>query len=338
MKKNLIYLAILIVLSGIAYFLYTKNQKTGSFSATDFAISDTSSITKIFLADKKGNKVTLFRKSPTEWMVENKYTVRADAMNTLLKTIRLVEVKNPVPKKSHNNIVKDMAARAVKIEIYTQDEDEPALVYYVGGAAHDDLGSYMIKEGDETPFICYIPGFNGYLSTRYMTRMKDWRDTEIFRYNTIKDIKSVSVEYPQKPDNSFQIDILSTNSFAIKAMQSGKNLAIVDTLALKDYLTGWKFINFEAFDYPEAKIKDSIVSSSPLAIYRMVKSDGKKVELRSYLKRPGQNMPSYNKEVMYDVDRMYGKLSNEDDLVIIQYFVFDKLTVPLSYFSGAKTP
>lgn len=338
MKKNLIYLAILILLSGLAYFLYTKNQKSGSFSATDFAIKDTSSITRIFLADKKGNKVTLTRKNAAEWLVDNQFNVRADAINTLLKTICLVEVKNPVPKKSHNNIVKDMAARAVKIEIYTQDEEDPQLVYYVGGATHDDIGSYMIKEGDETPFICYIPGFNGYLSTRYMTRMKDWRDTEIFRYNSILDVKSVSVEYPQKPDNSFQIDILTSNSFGIKALQNGKKLALVDTLALKDYLTGWKYINFEAFDYPDERMKDSIISSSPLAIYRMEKSDGKKVEIRSYLKRPGQNMPSYNKEVMFDVDRMYGKLSNEEDLVIIQYFVFDKLTVPISYFSGEKTP
>jgi hypothetical protein len=334
MKKNLIYLALVLVLAAMAYFLYTKNQKSGTFSSKDFAVQDTNSITKIFLADKKGNKVTLTRKSATVWMVNEQYNVRPDAINTLLKTIYLVEIKNPVPKTAHNNIVKDMAARAVKVEIYTHGDDEPQLVYYVGGATHDDDGSYMIREGDETPFICYIPGFYGYLTTRYFTTPKDWRDSEVFRYSTIEEVKSVSVEYPKRPEFSFQIDILSANSFELKSLKTGQKIARFDTLLLKDYLTGWRNVNFEAFDYLEAKKRDSVTKSVPETIYRMTRTDGRKIELKAFLKRPGQNMPDYGKELMYDADRMHGKLNQEEDLVLIQYFVFDKLTMPITYFTG----
>jgi len=336
MKKNLIYLAILLILAGLAYFLYSKNRKGGSFSTKDFAIQDTSSITKIFLADKKGNKVTLYRKSISQWTVNNENVARPDAINMLLKTIHLVEIKSPIPKKAHNTIVKDMAARAIKVEVYTHDNEEPELVYYVGGATHDDDGSYMIKDGDETPFICYIPGFHGYLTTRYFTTAKDWRDAEIFRYSAIGEVKSVSVEYPKKPELSFRIDILTNNSFELIALKTGQKISRFDTLLLKDYLSGWRNVNFEAFDYLNAKEKDSVIRSIPETIYRMTKKNGRKIELKAFLKRPGQNMPDYGKELMYDADRMHGKLNNEPDLVLIQYFMFDKLTLPINYFIGGQ--
>ena len=39
-----------------------------------------------------------------------------------------------------------------------------------------------------------------------------------------------------------------------------------------------------------------------------------------------------NEPIHFDQDRMYALINNDKDVVIIQHFVFDKLTPPVSYF------
>jgi hypothetical protein len=66
-----------------------------------------------------------------------------------------------------------MAAKSTKIEIYSKGEKVKQ--YYVGHATQDNTGTYMLLTNPETdknyeePFITHIPGFEGFLSTRYLT-------------------------------------------------------------------------------------------------------------------------------------------------------------------------
>ena len=64
MKKNLLPILLLLVLGGAAaYFYLTKSGSTLQPELTNYALKDTASITKIFLADKQGNKILLERES-----------------------------------------------------------------------------------------------------------------------------------------------------------------------------------------------------------------------------------------------------------------------------------
>src|SRR6478672_3888875 len=97
MKRNRITLIIFLVVAGIAAALWL-NRKEGTLKVplNNFAVKDTAAITRIFMADRKGNRVTLDRKSPGVWMANQHVIARNDAMNGLLYTIRNVEVKSPV--------------------------------------------------------------------------------------------------------------------------------------------------------------------------------------------------------------------------------------------------
>ena len=80
MKKNLIALIILAVLAAVAYYVYIeRGSGTIKPELRDFAVKDTSAITKIFLADKFGATVTLEREDVGEWTVNEDYKARKDA-------------------------------------------------------------------------------------------------------------------------------------------------------------------------------------------------------------------------------------------------------------------
>lgn len=73
MKKNKTWLFIIALLVVLIVILWGVGRKKGVFekSYSDFAISDTASVTKIFLADKIGNSVLLSKDEAGIWMVNN---------------------------------------------------------------------------------------------------------------------------------------------------------------------------------------------------------------------------------------------------------------------------
>src|ERR1041385_2636241 len=107
MKRNLLYLLILVALAVGAYFLVIKKPwGTLKVDETAFAVEDTSSIGEIFIGDMKGEKILLER-TKDGWMVNQKYPVRNDYIEKLLSTIKNVVVSYPVTEAAQNTVVKE---------------------------------------------------------------------------------------------------------------------------------------------------------------------------------------------------------------------------------------
>lgn len=197
MKKNrLLIVVVLVLISITAYFVLTNNKGTIDKELSDFAFKDTAAITKVFLADRTGAQATIIRKDVGYWELSDGSEVRMDAVNGLLTCIKEVGVRSPVAKAAYNNVVKAIATKGTKVEIYTAQ----GLVktYYVGGPTQDQMGTFMHLEGSSVPFVTHIPGFNGYLTPRYITKLSDWKTRRIFKYDAgqVKTLTAVDRERP----------------------------------------------------------------------------------------------------------------------------------------------
>src|SRR5690606_20976229 len=130
-------------------------------------------------ADKLGNSA-LIKREKGGWTVNDKYRCRSEGILNLFECIKNVEVKSPVSKEARDNVLRHMAAHAVKVELYSGKK----LVkqYYVGHETPDGESSYMLLTNLSTgknyddPYVCFIPGFYGYLMPRYIVNENDWRD------------------------------------------------------------------------------------------------------------------------------------------------------------------
>jgi len=330
MKNNLIGLVILLVLGAIAFVVY-QQRGSGTIKPElhDFAVKDTANITKIFLADKAGQTILLERKNDREWTVNKNHKARKDAVDVLLKTIKRVEMKAPVAKTAHDNIVKLLAGKSTKVEIYKGDEK--AQTYYVGDATNDNQGTYMLIEGSRTPFICHIPGFIGYLSSRYMTRILEWRDSEIFSY-TLPQIAEIKVEFHNEPERSFRIT--HSKDRVVQLFQNSEKEELVnnmDTVFVKRYMLNYGNVRFEGIQpYDEARV-DSIVHSPPYFTISVTDRQGETKSITSFRLPANPDAIDINEiPLVWDLDRMHGMLNgNESEVLLIQHFTFDRLTVPI---------
>lgn len=337
MKNNKVLIVILIILAAAAiYFFATKTSGTLGTNAdekSDFAIKDTASIDKIFIVDSKGQSVTLTR-SEKAWMVDNKYIARPDNIRLLMKTFSRIDVRSPVPKAAFKNVVTQIATGATKVEIY-QGKDKPSKTYYIGGATLDHQGTYMVLETEgvksSVPFIMYIPGNYGYLTSRFFTEATQWRDAIVFRYLP-EEIKSIEVNYYEIPEESFIINN-TNNKFSLSEISSNEPLS-VNPAILAEYVERYQKIYYEMIDIESEQDKiDSTIASSPFISIEVKDFIGGRNKIVIY------HMPNFRgimdnneEEYLYDVDRMYGYL-NDELFTYIQFATFDKITLPKRYFT-----
>jgi hypothetical protein len=338
MKKNLIGLLILLILGGAAYYVY-KQRGSGTMKPAlhDFAVEDTTAITRIFMADKYGRQVTLDRVSSTEWSLNGKHKARKDMMDVLLKTIYRVQMKSPVAESAHNNIVKLLAGKSVRTEIYHGDKLVKA--YFVGDATNDNMGTYMLLEGSGSPFICHIPGFIGYLTSRYVTDELTWRDTEVFA-NKLHQIAELEIDYNQFPEKSFRIKRAKGGVFSLETIHpQPKAIAQFDTVEVMKYLLGYDNIRFEKVQgYPKAMV-DSIVRSPWYYRIKLTEPDGRVRSITTHrIPFDPADLELHDDELDWDPDQMHAVIhGNVNEVVLAQYFVMDRLTVDSSRFLKGKT-
>jgi hypothetical protein len=77
-------------MAGIACYLLVINKPWTTFKGElkDFAIHDTASITKIFLADKTGRTVLLQKQPDQTWLVNGMYKADQKKIDLLKQTIK----------------------------------------------------------------------------------------------------------------------------------------------------------------------------------------------------------------------------------------------------------
>jgi hypothetical protein len=330
--KNALSILVMCVLAFAAVFVVTKYQKsTLKEELTDFAVEDTASIDKIFLSDKDDYKLLLERKANYRWTVNKSFEARPDAIKILLETIKQIKVKAPVGRASFNNVVKKLAVKSTKVEIY--QKGKLVKTYYVGGTTEDFLGNYMMIENSAAPFILHIPGFDGYLYPRYYAIAELWRSTALYRYKA-QDITSIKFTDVKNP--TFSWELLQANTIISLKNFKGEEIVQFDTLKTREFLTQFYNVNCEGFVKEiEPERKDSILNSNPKSIFKIVAKNGETTELKCFNKKLIAETYDMNGKLMdLDVDRFYGMLNdNKKDLLLLQNFVFDNLMVPVDHFA-----
>lgn len=327
MKKNLIYLILFLVLSAIAYFYVFRNTGTTlDKELSDFSVKDTGKVVKVFMADKSGAQVILERQSAGEWTVNGSHEARPDAIRTLLETLRMVDVRSPVARSAYNNVIKQLASNAIKVEVY--DDEGSLITYYVGGPTQDQLGTFMLIEGSDVPFVTHIPGFDGYLTPRYIVKESDWRTKRVFNLAP-SEINRVSALDRSREGYHIIIEKLDDGNFSVKD-GSGNTLQGISDDKVMNYLSFYSFINFEMNESTlSSEQLDSLTTTTPFRELSLTASDGNDTNIE-FWRRPitastVHKTNAAGKEFPFDVDRMVARLNGDTALIVVQYYTFDKL-------------
>lgn len=319
-KNIIISLLAVIILGGLAYWAWNKSNTNSTVENwnTDFAVRDTASITKIFISDKSGQNFTLKRQPNSNfWVINDSILAQPSNISLLLSTIRSIKMRRPLAKAERPVVIKDLATRHKKVEIYSNEK--LLKTYYVGGEPSDMIGSYFLLEGSETPYVAYVPSFNGYISIHYRVELPDWRYKGLFT-SSPRSLQKISVQYPQNPKDNFTI-LSKGNHFELMGVTEP-----IDSSKFYNYLSLYKNTYLEAYWTRFTPVKrDSIYNLPKYAIISVEDIDKAKshtVEL---------SLP-YQEGFAF-----LGLLDDKKEIVTLQYQIATPLLVPKSYFIKSKS-
>ena len=310
-KLYLKYLTFVLII--IAILFLNVNKKSSIANENIFNIKNTSEITKIFLADRNGQTITLNKKN-NKWTVNNKFNVRKDAIKTLLLTAENIRIKKPVPKTALENVAKFIATSGVYIEFYSSDKIIKS--YFIGSNTPDHLGTYMLLNGNKKPFVVHIPTFNGFLSPRYgiqgnALNLSNWRSNLVFNISS-ENIKHIKYTNYINQEESYYLDLTK-----IKLFNYENQIVSFNKEKVLKLINSFKNLNCEVFKKDKSKLntalqlEELIINSDTLRTYQI--SNSKKI----------------NKKDNFTVNRKFATLNN-GDLMLIQDYVFNKVLINIT--------
>lgn len=319
-KTRYTLIGILLLLAFFYVLNLSKNWKTVKIGSDEIAIHDTALIDHIFLADKNGHTIDLYKQANHEWIVNKKFTVDPSKITLLLATMHDMRVQRPIDESQHNTIVADLSSRGIKIECYSKENN--IKTFYIGSETADKIGTFYYEAATKEPLIVHIPGFVGYLTPRFIINEIKWKDKLIFD-DDIQSIEKVSVQYAANPNLSFEIvekQLFDNNHQKIAA----------DSNKIKHYLNSFKSLYHEAYlDFATAHEIDSIKQTTPFCHIVLKRTNQQQTSLRLYLKksdkRTKEQFDQNNNAIETDSERFWGIVDEEPELVSIQAFNFDKI-------------
>lgn len=347
-QKNLIGLLSIIILITIS-LVVVFSQKSSTIEQ-NFHIKDTNKITKIVIEDREKN-ISKVVKQDSIWMVNDKFQASPLMVSTMLETLREMRIREPVARAAHENIIKQLSARNTRIDVYTESylinlgfiklfkREKLEKSIYIGNETMDNTGTFMLIKGTKDPCVIHIPNFRGYLSSRFTAVENDWKMHTIFKYKP-QDIASIKVEIPDYPQEGFEL-YAEENTFHIKRLADGELLKDFDTLKVTAFISSFFELNFEniATNIPQIH-KDTIFSKNPSFVFTVKDKAGKEKKLKTFIKMNEGTWVSENDKTnfyeIFDINRMYGLMDGSSDTLILQYFAFDNIIKPVSYFYDAN--
>ena len=337
-KKSIVIVIVLLAALALWYFLRDTSSGTSDKNKTEFYVENIEEIDKIFLSNKLEGDLLLEKKNGT-WFVNGKYEVFKPSMEFFLnETIKKIRVRGPVPLPARANVIASMASTATKVEIYTNNELHK--VYYVGQPNNDMTGTYMYIQGSKDPYITHIPGFEGFLTSRYPIAEREWMNKVIFDFKP-QEIQMVDVEYPDDINACFTISRKEKEGdFDITAAETAP-LGNLNYAGVKSYFTLFGFKYCEGFESFTPQKTDSILKSKPYCIVSVTDKKGNITRMRVYRRPAGEKdhglYDKDGKRLVYDASRYFAVLNEEKRILVIQEEAFGPILIQYSDFIIKKS-
>lgn len=337
MKKIFLLSAVFLILA-VLTFVYLRQvpAEEGSLIGADreFAVP-AQKIQKIFLANRIDGTTTLLERQGADWVYNEKYKARANAVENLLRAVTDIQMMYKPADAAVPNMLNDLATRGIKVEVYGEAE-QPLKVYYIGGSPADERGTYAILEDAEQPYVTHIPGWEGNLRFRYNLKGDDWRDRSIFSVRE-SDIESLSIEYPKQRQHSFRLE-RQGNAYNINPFYplQEKVEGVANRSRITAFLDGFEQLGAETFrnDHPG---QDSIRQLIPFCTIQLKKTNGEEQVVRLFPIFPDNvvydaKLNQYQVNAPTEVERYFVDINGEDFLLAQHRVIKDILWAYRSFY------
>ena len=299
---------------------FIKENKTSSFNTELFSVTDTISIDKIIISDRYDNEIEL-RRNNNQWILNDSYLVRNDAIKTLLSTLKNIRIKNLLSNEIEKNIEKQISTTGVGVLIYKKNKKINSFI--LGPSTRDHLGTYIYHLKTKKTYSTHIPGFNGFLSPRFgiqanRIEINNWRNSTLIDYkpNLIDSIYSYNFSNSAK---SFKLICGKKNHIKNYQNETIKNINF-GTLNL--FLNSFTNLNVEKY------LNDSLKNNLINPYKKLIIYSKNNIDSLVFYKLNNEQDEDTNS---YNIKRKI-VIKNNKEISLVQDYVFNKVLININDF------
>ena len=335
--KTLVLILLVIILGTIAYISTREPSTSVGGPLRNFALSDTSLVSKFIISDTEGNKIVISRENSEKvWMIDGtEFKAKPENAILVLDALKRTVIKQDLDEEKIETTLKFLAVRHKKFEVFLNNEKEPSKTWYIGNGTPDHKGTFMLlqngKQKSSIPFITYKPGMRGMLDARFFTSFNDWRYSGIYNYKPGA-IRTIEFTNNDEPQESFSINVDKESQ--VEFLDENKKLIpLFDTAQISHYVTHFKKLHFShtVSDFTPEQI-DSVLAQKPNVTIEVTDKENskKKVSIWKIFEETEMEVG----EIIQKLNPGYAFLSinGSKELVRVQYHQWDNVLKPKSYF------
>lgn len=328
MRKYLLYIVVLVLLLVLAsIFLFSNSSGNLSIGSSSFSIENIDKIGEIRITEGK-NQIILTKENE-QWTVNNKFLVKEQIIENLLMVLNRIEIQYPVSKVEKVQIASLLKKDGIRVELKKNPFGKHQFLVSKPSMSKDK--TYMMMVNSSEAFVTKISGFKSLVSQVFISDENYWRNKQIFNYLP-QNINIISVEYPITPEKSFTLKNFNDGSFALLNYKNQPE-SNFNPENVARYFTYYQNIQFEDVlsDWSVEK-KDSVLKSEPYINISVQDMNGVESNLKIFRKQADSGIDDFGEKTDFDMNRAYAMLNNNNELLLIQYYIFDPLLKEIDYF------
>ncbi|HEX9651532.1 MAG TPA: hypothetical protein VGA21_13295 [Cyclobacteriaceae bacterium] len=284
------WIASLVILSGLTFFVYTSGERSGeNFDENKFTLEVNSIITSVDISSPGVNLNFEFLEG--EWIVNDSFRMDPGMRDAFFTVISSIKVKKPAGINQKDSLINFLKTSGSKVRIINNQNLIKS--YLVGG---DELSgvSYFMDSDDEAPYEVILPGYKSYVAGIYSVPLKDWRNRFLFELDW-SSLKSILVEYINNESPGFSVNYKEDFFYL------NNNSQPIDSAVIFDYIGELMNLQAERFLLPEEDLAyDSLAASLPLAkvVLVTIGSNDQVLEVFPTIKERRLTLARYNGELL----------------------------------------
>jgi len=256
-QNGILILLFVGILIALFHVFSEKSQDPLKSPDAQLGIKDTASIYAITIERYEANRLIERRtleKKGGQWIVDGTFPADPFRIKNLLETFYFMEPREVPNPKASENFRKFLKQTHFLVHIKRKGHSD--LKYYVGSMTMDGIGTIMLKAGSLQPYVFHIPGFHGYLGSRYATPLPLWVDRTLFvvKPEELKRIQLTSNLWPE-----YQFELIRSEQGSWRFRDNSP----LDQQALAQYLSHFGHIYADAVILDREKEKVDSLSRIP---------------------------------------------------------------------------
>ena len=238
------------LLAGVLFSLQSsRSNSTIQLSQQGFTLEDTLGIKKIVL----GNN-SLEKTGPNDWEVNSNFKVQPSRIQSLFAVLGRLQVKRPVPEASLDSVNSLLNSTGFSVSVY--NEEEQILKNFELAGKGDE--TYARLEGEQTPYIVYIPGYFVNIYELFNINEQEWRDKRVL-YTTWRTLQNLQIDYINDEKNDVNISF-DSSFYKVAGVQK------LDSAKLYSYIQQYQNFEVDAFVQNAENLKQTLSKTQPFCV------------------------------------------------------------------------